>query len=266
MADEICSEPAGTNDRRFDDLTAAIVGMFKAMGLGFMQRPFEFQNEVRYMVATFLTQFDAIFTLNQDTLLEQHYLDAATGGKWNGYRIPGIKPLGSDAAILGTPQAKIAPRQPDPDNFRLSPSIQPYIKLHGSCNWSAGASGRRILIMGGQKGTDIERFPILNWYHSEFRKFLSKPDARLMVIGYSFSDTHINAAIEEGVDKGLKLFIIDPGGVDVLDDKRKKVIGPRREQHMEVLARSVIGASRRPLTSTFNGDVVEHQRIMKFFS
>jgi hypothetical protein len=256
----------GSRERRLAELTAAIIGMFNAMGLGFKERHLEFQNDGRE-VKTFLAQFDAIFTLNQDTLLEEHYLDALTFGKFNRHRIPGIKPLGRNANPLANPHAKTAPQQPDhPDNFKLQPGIQPYIKLHGSCNWSDGDTGGRILIMGGHKAVNIGQFPILTWYHDEFRRFLLRPDARLMVIGYSFSDTHINAAIGEGVDKGLKLFIIDPAGVDVLDNKRKKVIGSRREQHMEVLARSVIGASRRPLTSTFNGDVVEHQRVMKFFS
>jgi hypothetical protein len=200
------------------ELTEAIIGMFNAMERGFMQRPFEFQNEVRYMVATFLVRFDAIFTLNQDTLLEEHYLGNVVGGKWDGCRIPGIRPLGADAANLGSSQAKTAPQQPDPDNFRLSPRIQPYIKLHGSCNWSAGSSGPRILIMGGEKAIHIDQFPILNWYHSEFRRFLSAQNARLMVIGYSFGDAHINTAIREGVERGLKLFIIHPRGIDVLDD------------------------------------------------
>ncbi len=35
------------------------------------------------MVKTFLSKFDAIFTLNQDSLLEKYYLDAGiVGGKY----------------------------------------------------------------------------------------------------------------------------------------------------------------------------------------
>ena len=81
----------------------------------------------------------------------------------------------------------------------------------------------------------------------------------MMVIGYSFSDAHINKAIGDGIDKGLKLFIIDPCGVDVLDK------GLIRDEYMEKLAPNIIGASRRPLRSIFNDDVVEHGRVMKFF-
>ena len=35
---------------------------------------FEFKNEVPYTIKGFLERFDAIFTLNQDLLLETHYL------------------------------------------------------------------------------------------------------------------------------------------------------------------------------------------------
>ena len=76
-----------------------------------------------------------------------------------------------------------------------------------------------------------------------------------MVIGYSFSDAHINKAIGDGIDKGLKLFIIDPCGVDVLDK------GLIRDEYMEKLAPNIIGASRRPLRSIFNDDVVSMDEV-----
>jgi hypothetical protein len=43
--------------------------------------------------------------------------------------------------------------------------------------------------MGGQKAVSINQFPILAWYQQEFRNYLLRP-AALMVIGYSFSDAH----------------------------------------------------------------------------
>jgi hypothetical protein len=261
---DLASAKDAQGKKRYDDLTAALVGMFNAMTQGFMQRQFEFQNDVRYLVATFLAQFDAIFTLNQDTLLELHYLGYITGGKYGACRIPGVKPLSSAAS--GTLHDKIAPQQPDQANFKLASNIQPYIKLHGSCNWNDGTSSDRILIMGGQKAINIDQFSILSWYHREFRQFLSQPDARLMVIGYSFSDAHINKAIEDGVEKGLKLFIIGPRGVDALDKRQKEPLGRERDEYMDKLTPNIIGASRRPLTSIFFDDVVEHGRVMKFFT
>jgi hypothetical protein len=217
------------------------------------------------MVKTFLARFDAIFTLNQDTLLEQHYLDMMVGGRWNGCSMPGVKPLGTSPYSAG-PHDRIALKQPDPNNFRTSPGIQPYIKLHGSCNWNDGTSGGRILIMGGQKAIIIDQFPLLSWYHAEFKALLSRPGARMMVIGYSFGDKHINDAIGEGVEHGLKLFIIDPMGVDVLDKRQKEPIGRARDEYMDKLTPHIIGASRRPISSIFDDDAVEHARVMKFFA
>ena len=76
--------------------------------------------------------------------------------------------------------------------------------------------GNAVLIVGGQKAVSIGRYPILTWYHEEFRKMLLRPSARLMVIGYSFSDAHINDAIADGLKAGLKLFVVDPCALDVL--------------------------------------------------
>ena len=101
--------------------------------------------------------------------------------------------------------------EPNPGDFQMPPGIQPYIKLHGSCNWNDGPSGGRILIMGGQKAVSIGQFPILTWYHQQFRNMLMRPGARLMVIGYSFSDAHINDAIMDAIKRGdLKLFLVIP--------------------------------------------------------
>jgi hypothetical protein len=120
--------------------------------------------------------------------------------------------------------------------------------------------------MGGQKAIHIQQFPILTSYHQLFREYLLRQDARLMVIGYSFSDAHINTAIGDAVDNGLKLFIIGPSGVDVLDKRQKEpVCRPSRDEYKDKLAPNIIGASRRPLTSIFGDDVVEHARVMKFF-
>ena len=68
--------------KRYNDLTAALVGMFNAMGQGFTERKsLEFQTDLHYQVKTFLLRFDAIFTLNQDTLLELNYLGTFPGSR-----------------------------------------------------------------------------------------------------------------------------------------------------------------------------------------
>ena len=60
--------------KQLNDLQAAIIGMFNAMDQAFGSVKFEQNNNIEYLVRAFLARFDAIFTLNQDLLLERYYL------------------------------------------------------------------------------------------------------------------------------------------------------------------------------------------------
>jgi hypothetical protein len=105
---------------------------------------------------------------------------------------------------------------------------------------------------------------LLRWYGEQFDHYLAG-GARVMVIGYSFGDPHINASLKAAATKGMKVFIIDPTGSGVLD-KRTGMIKPARDELMEALQPCLIGASRRPLTAIFGHDIIEHQRVMMFFN
>ena len=129
---------AGNNSdtkNRLQNFTAAIIGLFNGMNNGYLYGQFEFQNETRYMVRPFLQRFDALFTLNQDGLLEAHYFQGFVGGRWNSCDLPGTRHFGPPPHIQGGVHDKIGKRTPDLDNLRLDPRLQPYIKLHGSANW-----------------------------------------------------------------------------------------------------------------------------------
>jgi hypothetical protein len=52
-----------------------------------------------------------------------------------------------------------------------------------------------MLILGGDKLSLIDRHPLLKWYREQFKAYMSKPDTRLMVIGYGIGDWHINEMI-----------------------------------------------------------------------
>ena len=69
-----------------------------------------------------------------------------------------------------------------------------------------------MLVVGGNKTASISQQPLLSWYHKMFQTRLRSPGARLMVVGYSFGDAHINQMIFSGIEAGLKIFIIDPQG------------------------------------------------------
>jgi hypothetical protein len=89
-----------------------------------------------------------------------------------------------------------------------------------------------------------------------------------MIIGYGFRDEHINAALTQAIDKGLEIFVIDQLGADVAAASNplpKSAIGYKRTALEESLQKALIGASRRPLSSTFASDEVERQKIERFF-
>ena len=124
------------------------------------------------------------------------------------------------------------------------------------------------MILGGGKARAIERYPVLRWYAEVFSDYLAEPDARLMIIGYGFRDEHINAALTQAIDKGLKIFLVDRLGADVAaatNPLPKSAIGYKRIALEESLQKALIGASRRPLSSTFARDEVERQKIEHFF-
>jgi hypothetical protein len=253
-----------------DDLQAAIVGMFSYMNQAFDGTQFEPQNKMEYLIRSFLNRFDAIFTLNQDLLLERHYLDGnialSQPRRWNGWQLPGVKPFNPNAQGFDPTPAPARMQTPDdPANFKEQPGAQPYYKLHGSTNWIGGGGGQaRLLIMGGNKAVEIGQYPLLAWYHRQFDEYLART-TRLMVIGYSFGDLHINNAIMKAADKGnLRLFIIDPQGVDILNKQDPRHI--QYQTDLMGLNRYIIGASRRPLLATFASDRVEHGRLTRFFT
>jgi hypothetical protein len=77
-------------------LEDAIGQMFSDIDRGFKTVRFEFQDDAQFFVSHFLTHFDAIFTLNQDVLLERNYFSragAAVAGlkRWVGVQIPGMR-------------------------------------------------------------------------------------------------------------------------------------------------------------------------------
>lgn len=91
------------------------------------------------------------------------------------------------------------------------------------------ASGEPLLIMGNVKTGSIERFGVLRNYHDRFAALLNQTNARLMVIGYSFQDAHINSVIESAWRQhGLGTYLVDPRGRDVLIDPKEAKVSPAK--------------------------------------
>ena len=98
-----------------------------------------------------------------------------------------------------------------------------------------------------------------------FASSLKQPNAKLMVIGYSFQDEHINSVIAEASDRhGLGTYLVDLRGREVLADPKManaQIKGPPRD----VEGIKLIGELRRPLSTVFSGDKFAHQELMRFF-
>jgi len=255
-------------------LQDAIKRMFDDMNAAFMAAAdWQFgQHHIERQIGTFLTRFDAIFTLNQDVLLEHHYVNdniALIGKKkWVGAELPGMRRVPSQEPIHANSWSRSTWSPLSEDDFKADTIFQPIYKLHGSSNWTR-ADGQPLLIMGGTKVLEIGQTPILNWYARVFGESLSAAGAKLMVIGYGFRDEHINAAIARAVGRGLKLFIVSPEGADLakrLNPTRAPGQIVARTQLEEMIEVSLIGASRRGLREIFGQDDAEFGKVMRFFA
>jgi len=256
-----------------DVLQSAMAAMFQDMNAGFFAyQDWEFTNDRQRMLRGFLPKFDAIFTLNQDVLVEHHYVSMdvslLSDGRWRGSQLPGMQPIQNDED--GRFRWSRWNWHPLPkDKFVVDPRTQPLYKLHGSSNWT-GDQGGPLLIIGGNKAHAIESHQVLAWYFEEFRRWLSERQPKLMVIGYSFRDEHINDAIVEAVQKhGLKLFLIDPAGTDLvkpLNPSYGGAVHGKPTELEEAFKCAIIGASRRPLREIFHEDhTVEFNKVQRFF-
>ncbi|MBV8356931.1 MAG: SIR2 family protein [Deltaproteobacteria bacterium] len=259
--------PNSENEERLRRFQKAINEIFADMDRGFATFPsWEFQEERHRMLSHALVKFDAIFTLNQDLLFERYYLNAQgfdvsleTNQRLLGCLIPGMKETRENSAPhpYDIAWSKWTPL-PSP-GFKVPDRFQPYFKLHGSYRWDDG-TGKDLMVIGGSKSLTIQSYQVLKWFFAEFQRYLAMGATRLMVIGYGFNDPHINNALLDAAPKGLKIFIIDPLGVDAADPTRHLPL--RMPNPFQDVIES---ASKRPLSDTFGRNAVEHARVMKFF-
>jgi SIR2-like domain len=256
-------------DDRLRRMQNALSEMFIQMEEAFEGIQFNISNEHKISISSFLAKFDAIFTLNQDLLLERFYVGevgtpSIGGGKWERAVVPGIKNVGTDFGAY----SGLGRFMEDETAFRLEERSQPIIKLHGSANWRT-SKDTEVVIMGANKSGAIGRFPLLSWYSNLFKEYLNAGSTKVMVIGYSFSDDHINRSLMEAASRfQLRLFVVDPLGADVID-RNRHLRGPGSvyapDPTVVELWPALVGASRRPLRSTFDSDRVEFQKLLHFF-
>jgi SIR2-like domain len=265
LRDEYIKSPGTQTATPLQEFDKLLMGMFYSMNNGFGS--FEPVTNLALghqptFMRDFLCRFDAIFTLNQDTLLEQKYINSdirdGSQGKLLGAQSPGLV----QETMGGTAYAHPGLFRPGNPPYSVPERIQPYFKLHGSSHWRA-PNGLSLLIMAEHKGTQIDGIALLDWYRGEFRKRLSQPDAKLMIVGYSFRDPHINEILTACITAGLKLFIIDPAGLGVLETAPK--ISGHASTLLDDLRDAIEGASRRPFPASISTDEIERRKIHRFF-
>jgi hypothetical protein len=249
------------NSTRLRRLQVAVTGLFSRMNAALAVTTFEFDNDLAYSIKKFLERFDAIFTLNQDLLLETQYHPNLVSAKWSGVTIPGMQ--GSYDAGHGGPADPTKLTWRPMGDVAVRGKLQPYFKLHGSSNWK-DEQGEPVLIMGSAKSGAIDRFPVLKAYHDKLRHMLGQPGTKLMVIGYSFQDDHINQVIcDASTRTGLGTFLVDPNGRDVLKDPKMADATIKAKREVEDI--KIIGELKRPLSAIFRRDVFAHGELMRFF-
>lgn len=246
-----------TQVKRFEK---AIEESFWAMNTGLVQRGNMELAAEGPSIHTFLAKFDAIFTLNQDLLLELYYQPNRHDlGRWKGTSYPGIEPPTVprlDAGEVVRLERRVATIGPTP------PDQQPVYKLHGSVNWTDGTGS--LFVAGGSKDAYVRSKPLLTGYFAELRSRLRLPGTRLMVIGYGFADEHVNQLIVDAwqANQSLGIYYVHPKGRDAIRQGQEKATVQWTPPIGEVRC---IGESRRPLSTTFGRDRIEYDKLMRFF-
>lgn len=154
-----------------------------------------------------------IFTLNQDLFIERKYIN----GRQLHY--PCINypdnlnsPTNRDAKLssemyIAIPEGEISEETREEE---LQKGNSFYVKLHGSFNWLT-SDRNRLIITGQRKYKDIQRVGLLNWYWELFNQVVTQGDVKIVIIGYSFRDKHLNEVLEKAIfENNAKLFIVSP--------------------------------------------------------
>jgi hypothetical protein len=242
-----------TDRKNLESLELAISDMFSEMNNAFKNIPdWNLKGENKSIV-NFLKKFDAIYSLNQDLLLEYHYIESSDKGRLRHIKIHGAKVANPFTPTHEWALSKLSAEITNnvPTNF------QPIYKLHGSSNW-VDSNGKPLLVLGGKKNEIINKLPILSNYQKQFAVDLNILNTRLMIIGYGFGDVHINDSIVSGMLQGLEVFNINPSGIEQLLTLFNSPASTK-------LQNQIIGASRRNLLEIFGNDTLEYSKILRFF-
>ena len=247
---------------RLESFERAVMDTFADMNQIFADFPgWGLSNDARDSIDAFLSRFDAIFTLNQDLLLELHYRNELVGNRrWGGHTYPGMAPPANWQATQAA--ERIALHWQPAGEVRIDGHFQPIIKLHGSSNWRDPA-GNHLMVMGGAKLQAIDRHPVLRRYLELFAEHLNTGTAKVMSIGYGFQDPHINdLLVHAGANCGMQMHVVNPAGLEVLRRYPAHAIqGPNPLDDIPL-----VGVTVRTLREAFSGDKLSQRSLLRFFA
>jgi len=171
-------------------------------------------------------QLGFFFTLNQDLFIERHSFSRGLRKPLILTGIGRIPPNILNKNRLDNQDFITLPTRKAMDNHPVNPlstRTLHYVKLHGSYGWKS-SDGANRLVIGRNKAKQIAEEPLLAWYFDLFKKTLFQEARKLIVIGYSFRDDHINKVIAESIQRyDLKLCVLSPSDQASFSDKLKKV-------------------------------------------
>ena len=227
-------------DEEKDIYEGLLLAIFKEIDLA-MQSKVRKSN-IEYLIKLFyrVDCYNFIFTLNQDLLIERYCLDQGAKNQgqfktneeikenldsiisssfpYTNYSLPDVvkhKNNGNDS-ILGVGNYSfddfIQVIKFEKDSYpRLG--FNSYFKIHGSSNWGH-SEGSNMLITGKNKQQFLVKFKVLECSLAVFERVLNTADLKIVIIGYSFTDLHINRILLGAIKMNAKLFIIDPRKFD----------------------------------------------------
>lgn len=100
----------------------------------------------------------------------------------------------------------------------------------------------------------IDKFPLLKWYFDIFRQQLNIGGSKLLVIGYSFLDIHINKIIFDVVNVGnLKLYIWNLASFREISENLKEQIN--KDEYIDCLENGMIWLSSNKLQDFTSDDL-----------
>ncbi len=191
------------------------------------------QEKLKEFVSLFLFKDDqagACFSLNQDLFFEQKFEWQPFISKTKWYSQDRLNNCGGYKTTYSDTDPNVLPNQDKLNQFlgnELSTEMDIiknqhkilYMKLHGSLGW-VSSDGSNRMIIGKNKRDEIKKEPLLNFYFQELEKALNQENVRLLVIGYSFNDEHVNECLVNAINNNkLRLYIISTELFDIFQKR-----------------------------------------------